>query len=329
MILRPKILLALIVALFATIAASASAYPIVSVIGTGFDSEEEALVKEYDFIPQRIDMENDFGGLEIAETVERGFDKDDEIIVGNQEPMSTSLGSYDRATWLSKTMAQIAEVEKYKADVSVMELINEPDLKGGKAEPLVYAELYLEVKRAMKKAKDKIPLCYYSTGDYFTGTEWSDAIEERGWVGDAVKAFPALKTEVSCWTNHPYGHAHVAYNGAVGPDGMEIVHEEIVKLGCKHTNVYATEFGFKLNVGHEDYEELEAGSEAQQAQWTKEALEQFTKLSWVKGIWQYALHDEFGNEKTKWGLIDYPWEGSQDTRAAFYTLASFVKKQDQ
>ena len=254
-------------------------------------------------------------GITIQQSVANGFSRQT-VIVGNVDD-GTPLGQVDQAAWLSTALAQAREAEQHGA--VIVECVNEPYLKGGKAEPAVYAAMYIALREAMVAAGLKIPLGWCTTGDYFDGAtgRWSQMTAGNGWNADAIKAQPGLLGLVDCLVAHPYGAPHATNGEHVGPKGMEEQHAQLVALGLKHTDVYITEWGRNLDdVG---------GSEARQAADIKAAYEEFMALPYIKAIWYYQVRDDGTG---KWGLVTtgtppapLPWQ----PRPSLGVVAAFAK----
>jgi hypothetical protein len=228
------------------------------------------------------------------------------VIVGNT-PDETKLSSVNIASWTIKSLNEIIEANKYGD--TLIEVGNEMYLKGGQAEPTKYAEMFVSLANSVNMSGLKVSLLFNSFGDYFNGSSWSNP--PAGWLGDALKAQPSLKTLVGGFTNHPYGIAHENQENDWGPGALEAQHNQAVSLGFNNTNYYITEYGVQVN---------SSTNETQQAEQIKSVYNELTGLTYDKGIWYYESHDE--NESSKWGLIS---RATGASRLSLFTVSSFAK----
>jgi hypothetical protein len=253
-----------------------------------------------------------------------------DVIVGNILD-SERLSKVTTATWVKEAMGQIETAAKY-GNV-LMEVGNEMWLKGqcGEcAEPAKYAEMFVALSKEVVKAKESkvipqdVKLLFDLTGDYYLGhSEWSNATEKRGWLGDAVTAQPELKTRIEGFTFHPYDAAAETlaeeeklypYEYDWGVRGLKEDDAEAVELGVKHTNVYATEFGvctYKLIEG----ECRKEGTKITEAESLKNAETDYNELlnssefPEVKGVWWYGAYPG----EAQWYSFFKGWGGGEET----------------
>jgi hypothetical protein len=242
------------------------------------------------------------------ESYENGF-RNDTIIVGNIAD-GKRLKSVKTAPWVNATLVQVEEAVSF--GYTLLEVGNEMYLKGGVAEPVKYAEMYMALAHAIDGAGiSGVTLIFDSFGDYETETgELSTMSEGRGWIGDALNAEPALKQRVSAFSDHPYGVPGTKYvHGDWGIEGLEAQHADAVSLGFAHTDFYATEYGES---------DTPPSSPQIQAERIKLTYNKLLSFPYVKGIWYYQLHDDStGN----WGLVSGTWE----PRPALGVIEAFAR----
>ena len=262
----------------------------------------------------------------ITESIALGW-TDDTVVVGNT-PDGARLGTINIPEWTGNALAEVKEEAAH--GVTLLEVGNEMYLKGGHAEPVVYAAMYMSLANAVDEAGlgGKVKLLFDSFGDYDLPTgSWSQISGGNGWLGDAVKAQPGLKERVDGFTDHPYGRAHENNNkeNDWGPGALEVQHAEAVSLGFKNTDYYLTEFGVEWTPGEEG--SINAPTEALQAAWIKEAYEEFLALPYVRGIWYYQAHDD---STGTWGLIEPQLNGGSPfiPREALGVVEEFAKAED-
>jgi hypothetical protein len=218
-----------------------------------------------------------------------------DVIVGNVLD-SERLSKVSTSAWVKETVEQIETASKYGN--TLMEVGNEMWLKGQCsecAEPAKYAEMFVALSKEVAKAKEgktipqDVKLLFNLTGDYYLGhSEWSNATEKRGWLGDAVKAQSELKTRIEGFTFHPYDvegetlaqeEKQYPYEYDWGLRGLKEDYTEAVELGVKHTNVFATEFGVCVTKGTEEEDPCsEKGPKKAEAEETKEAETDYEEL---------------------------------------------------
>jgi hypothetical protein len=262
------------------------------------------------FKSERFEADNEWMPEEDKVSYENGF-RNDQVIVGNT-PDATKLSAIDTSSWVAKALEETKEAVAY--NYTLIEVGNEMYLKGGQSEPVKYAEMYMALASAIHTAGIKgVTLIFDSFGDYRkTSGEMSEASRGGGWLGDALKAQPALKQQVSAFSAHPYGIPGVKYEGhdwAI--EGLEQEHAYAVALGFEHTDYYATEYG-------EEEQPPQAAADAQvQAERIKWAYTELLSQPYVKGIWYYQLHDDSTGH---WGLVSGSWE----PRPALGVLEGFL-----
>jgi hypothetical protein len=262
------------------------------------------------FKSERFEADNEWMPDEDKVSYENGF-RNDQVIVGNT-PDATKLSAIDTSTWVAKALEETKEAVAY--NYTLIEVGNEMYLKGGQAEPVKYAEMYMALANAIHAAGIKgVTLIFDSFGDYQKASgEISEASRGGGWLGDALEAQPALKEQVSAFSAHPYGIPGVKYEGhdwAI--EGLEQEHAYAVALGFAHTDYYATEYG-------EEEQPPQAAADAQvQAERIKWAYTELLSQPYVKGIWYYQLHDDSTGH---WGLVSGSWE----PRPALGVLEGFL-----
>lgn len=314
----------------------------------------EALVKNAETLvadgitSDRVEMSND-PETEAEESYgntpkmahEHNFVNND-VVVGNVSD-TEHLSEVSVATWVKETTQQIERASTY-GDV-LMEVGNEMWLKGDGngcygpecAEPDKYAEMFVGLSKEVDKAKEAgaiphdVRLLFDLTGDYYLGNgKWSNATEQRGWLGDAIAAQPELKTRIEGFTFHPYdpGGETLAeeeeqsiYGYDYGLRGLKGDYAEAVELGVKHTNVYATEFGACSYVLIEG-ECRKEGTQKTEAEATKAAETDYNELlssqfPEVKGLWWYAAYPG----EAQWYSFFQGWGGGEETE-----LLSFASK---
>jgi hypothetical protein len=231
------------------------------------------------------------------ESYENGF-RNDQVIVGNT-PDETKLSAINTASWVSTALAQVKEAVSF--NYTLLEVGNEMYSKGGQAEPVKYAEMYMALANAVDAAGIKgVTLIFDSFGDYQEATgQISEISSDGGWLADALRAQPTLKGRVQAFSAHPYGIPGVKYDGHDwGIEGLEAEHSDAVALGFEHTDYYATEYG-------EEDQAPGAANQQQQAERIKWAYEQLLSLPYLRGIWYYQLHDDGAGH---WGLVSGTWE---------------------
>jgi hypothetical protein len=250
------------------------------------------------FKSERFEADNIWMPEEDRISYENGF-RDDQVIVGNT-PDETKLSAIDTVSWVAKALEEVKEALKYH--YTLLEVGNEMYLKGGQSEPARYAEMYMALAGAIKAAGIKgVTLIFNSFGDYQEADgAMSEESSDRGWLGDALSAQPALKAEVQAFSSHPYGIPGVKYDGHDwGIEGLEQQHSYAVALGFDHTDYYATEYG------EEDQPPQAPANAQQQAERIKWAYTELLSQPYIKGIWYYQLHDDSSGH---WGLVSSSWE---------------------
>jgi len=259
---------------------------------------------------------------------EAGFTQNT-IIVGNT-PDGQKLSSVDQSSWVTTTAAQVKALEPYFGSIAELEVINEPYLKGGQAQPSVYAAMYVALSEALEGIKHP-PLGFATSGDYRREDgERSQMAVGNGWVADALKAQPSLKTRIEAFVSHPYGRAHEDTGDHEGPGGLEDQHAQAVSLGIAGAGAYyLTEFGIETAPCANKHGYTGSGvctqNNAQQAEWIKEAYAEFVSLPYVKGVWYYQTHDDSSG---KWGLIEPQESGASPfvARPSLEVVSSFARE---
>ncbi|HEV3048301.1 MAG TPA: hypothetical protein VGY13_13185 [Solirubrobacteraceae bacterium] len=249
--------------------------------------------------------------LELAS--EFGFLNND-VIVGNTNDWQR-LSTVSTASWVKQALGQVERAAAYGN--TLMEVGNEMWLKGecGEcAEPVKYAEMFVALSKEAQRAKQAgalpadVKLLFDLTGDY----DGSSRIgERRGWLGDALKAQPELKSRIEGFTFHPYDlegrtlaeeETVPSYQYDYGLRGLKADYQEAIELGVEHTNVFATEFGICRNKPYEGRTCETRGapkSEAedeQQAETVYDELLDGSLFPEVKGLWwfpSYPAEDKY------------------------------------
>lgn len=249
-----------------------------------------------------------------------------DVTVGNT-PYSERLERVNTASWAHRAREEIETASVY-GDV-LMEVGNEMWLKGECsecAEPGKYAEMFVALSREVQTAREEkaipadVKLLFDLTGDYdLAGGGASDATEGRGWLGDALRAQPELRSRIEGFAFHPYDLEGATlkeeeespdYSYDYGLRGLREDYGEAVALGVRDTNVYATELGVCAT---EDCEadtpnkpQLEDNAEARTDY--KELLND-SEFPEVKGVWWYAAYPV----EHKYAFFD-GWGGGEDTK---------------
>jgi hypothetical protein len=262
------------------------------------------------FKSERFEADNEWMPDEDKVSYENGF-RNDQVTVGNT-PDETKLSAINTASWTAKALEEVKEAVSY--NYTLLEVGNEMYLKGGQAEPVKYAEMYMALANAVDAAGIKgVTLIFDSFGDYRKASgEMSEESNGGGWLGDALKAQPALKERVNALSAHPYGIPGIKYDGhdwAI--EGLEQEHAYAVALGFEHTDYYATEYG------EEDQPPQAAANAQLQAERIKWAYTELLSQPYVKGIWYYQLHDDSTGH---WGLVSGSWE----PRSALGVMEGFL-----
>jgi hypothetical protein len=282
--------------------------PILGIVGgSGWGPQVAAEAIRSGFTSERLEADGPY--VSDATSFNNGF-RNDQVIVGNT-PDGERLASVEITSWVNTALAQVREADSY--GYTLLEVGNEMYLKGGRAEPVKYAEMYVALSRAMEGAGvTGVTLIFDSFGDYeLPGGEESTIATGRGWLGDALKAEPGLKQRISAFSSHPYGVPGVKYtHGDWAIEGLEAQHAETVALGFPHTSFYATEYGEKDN---------DSSSPQMQAEHIRWAYLKMLALPWVRGIWYYQLHDD---STGGWGLVS----GSFEPRPALAVLEGLIRE---
>lgn len=286
----------------------------------GFDGESYAAgevekLKASKLLPERIEAGGPY--LTLKASTEKGFGPDT-VIVGNS-PDGSKLSSLNLETLANEAYNQIKEDEAI-GNVAFYSLGNEDYLKGGQAEPALYADLYEKVIAKKNAGGYKaVPLCFQGFGDYKrpNGT-WSQVASGGGWIGDAIAAKPGLKASIECWDYHAYGRAGENKENDWGTTVVQVWHDQAAALGVVELDAYITETGIQYIAGSEG--PIVAPTEAKQAEFIKGDYDYFTSLPFIKGIWYYQLHDDGTGH---FGLLQKN-EPNSPIRPSYNTVAGFV-----
>lgn len=229
------------------------------------------------------------GTAKLVESAANGF-TNQTVIVGNV-PDGTPLSAVDRRSWLTMTIAELKTLAGWNASVPagrgvlLAEVMNEPQFKGGHADPQTYAAMYVELKQAAITAGINIPLGFTIFGNYQRPNgQWA----YLDWIGDAVTAQPALPKLTDCLVHHTYGRVSEDIEENLGTKALEDEHARAIELGFPSVT-YVTEMGFQWIAGQTNYktEPTEAG----QAAGIESVLTRLLELGYVRGIWPYAVLD--------------------------------------
>jgi len=221
------------------------------------------------------------------------------VIVGNT-PDGSTLATVNTASWTATTLTEVKEAAA-NGD-SLIEVGNEMFLKGGQAEPVKYAEMYVSLDSAVKAAGvSGVKLLFNDYGDYDPNGVWSLVQHGGGWLGDALRAQPTLRTIVAGFTNHPYGRPGENQEDNWGPGALFAEHAQAVTLGFTNTDFYVSEFGVRAEAGGA----TGSASLAQQAELVRAVYTELIDTGYVKGIWFYESHDE--SSTSKWGFVSGSW----------------------
>jgi hypothetical protein len=237
-------------------------------------------------------------------------------IVGNL-PDESPLSSVEPAAWAAYVVHQL----RANPGATLAEAGNEMYLKGGRAEPVRYARMYMAALGAMRAAGIHIPLLFNMRGDYERpgSRSWSLDSSGGGWLGDALKAVPGLGAAIL--TNgisvHPYGaigeNSHDTY-GVLSVPADEHVARRL--LGA-YPNFYITEFGFNLaGCGTPPG----ACSQSDQASKLRVAYGSFLSDAHVAGIWWYQSHSDSTGD---WGYLNR----DNSPRPAYGALAQIAAQE--
>jgi hypothetical protein len=290
--------------------------------GSGWGAADSARFEQLGITSDRVEAGE---RPSVAETVAQGW-RNDLVIVGNvddEEP----LYEVDIPTWTREALAQVQEAV---ADgQTLLEVGNEMYLKGPRCggcgrriEPVKYAEMFVSLSRAVQAAHiPGVQLIFDGYGDYqeVEGKPWSQVWSGGGWIADAVRAEPELRSRVDGFAMHPYGEAGENRQNDSGTLGLRVQHEQAVALGFEHTDFYATEYGVAIE-GKPDPSSL-----AQQAHEIEAVYRELIAFGYVKGIWYFQTHDDPSGE---WGLIE-PQESGQSPfigRPSLRVLAAFAQE---
>lgn len=252
------------------------------------------------------------GTTKLAESKANGFSSH-AVIVGNT-PDTSPLSSVNVGAWVTNTIAEVLAAQA--AGALVCEVINEPNLKGGVANPAQYGKMYAALHEAKVAMGLTIPLAFYTAGDWYNAATktWEQDASMKGWNEAAITAVPALKTAIDCICAHPYGKAHATGGGDAGPGGLENQLKESVQAGVVNADkLYITEWG-----------EIATGTGAPELATHAAAVEaayvEFLGMPQTRGIWYYQSHDDSNG---RFGLID---NTTGVARPAFAVVAGLAQK---
>jgi hypothetical protein len=242
-------------------------------------------------------------------------------IVGNTND-GTPLSQVDPNSWAATVVSELQS----NPGIAIAEAGNEMFLKGGVANPIQYARMYLAAVNAMKAAGIHIPLLFDMFGDYPQGswsspTSWSRDSTGGGWLRDALANVPGLGAAILAngVGTHPYGaigeNSKDSYGTAAVAAEENLTHS---LLGSTPT-FYITEFGFDLKrCGEIDG----ACSQEEQATKMRAAYKIFLNDPHVAGIWAYQSHDDSTGQ---WGYMN----NDNTTRPTFNVLTENAIQQGQ
>lgn len=198
----------------------------------------------------------------------------------------SALSATDYARWVSDVVSGVGPTA-----VTAWEIINEPDLKGGRALPAAYAALWEAAYAAISALGSHSPVLAYYVGDYLLsdGRTWSQVASGRGWLVDALAARPAIRSEIEGLSIHPYGpippNAVVADQDAPGGNGgwlrLPRGREVALRLGID-VPWWVTEVGAKSgDIGEDGQAKAAARYLADVRSWS----------SWLRGIYWFQYSD--------------------------------------
>jgi GH35 family endo-1,4-beta-xylanase len=249
------------------------------ILGVGIKSERLT------FAPYSLSFEGQ-GGFTLAQSRANGF-AHQIVTVGNIDDGSL-LANVNQAVWLEWAMKQLRFLEEN--GVEVADVVNEYQFKGGHCDPVSYSKLYVLLAKAKRAAGLKIRLAYTILGSYQRADgSWSDIAKGTGPQVDATKANPELAALVDCLLHHCYGRAAENIEGNHGTKALELDRADAVKCGMGG-DVYVDECGMQYSPGAaRDYKN--EPTEAGQATSIEGVLKAGASLSYVKGMWPYAVQD--------------------------------------
>jgi hypothetical protein len=193
--------------------------------------------------------------------------------------------------------------------------MNEPFLKGGKAQPVIAGQMFLALQKGLTEAGVTIPLGWPAYGDYSPdgGKTWSQVAGGNGYDADAVHGVPGLAAAIKVIISHPYGPAGANKENDWGPGALKVQLTQLQSLGVEVKAIYATEFGIEWTPGLTGFSS--APTEQATASEIEGAVKELITIPHMDGLWPYTLHDTAGQ---KWGFVGGTWEPRP-------SLADYVK----
>lgn len=183
------------------------------------------------------------------------------------------------ATGLSTadTMTQV-QAHSY---ITSWELDNEPYFQGVNVS--TWAQRMLATAQAIKAYDSSIevivPLLVQSNnGDYFTNGTWSP------WANQVLNAAPTLPTYIDGWAIHPYPSPR---NAAPSWTVTNRVRNQVIAAGADKP-FHVTEVGWSVGTGTSSNQEQT--TEANQATYVGQVIDQAQSFGWVASIYIYSMH---------------------------------------
>jgi hypothetical protein len=297
-----------------SVQATASSQVIIGVVnGAGYGPASSAALRN-----AGIGSARDEGVSALQADLAAGF-RNNSVIIGNTDD-ATPLNKVDIASWAQSAAAQVDQVPAG----NVIEVGNEMYLKGngwyntgypnGYADPVSYAKMF----SALATLRPNAPLLFDAFGDYQRADgSWSQDAAGNGWLADALRAVPALKTQVKGFVSHPYGNVGDNSANDWGPGALVADHDYSVKLGYGNTDKwYLTEYGVNINGGSDCFN---TSTQQGQADCLTKAFNFFLTLPYVRGIWWFQSRDYSGGNN--WGVLN----NDNSPRPSLAALAAFAK----
>ena len=297
----------------ATPAASNSA--IIGIVnGTGYGPASTAALRN-----AGIKSARDEGLGAFQADMAAGF-RNNSVIIGNTND-AAPLNTVNVSSWAQSAAGQVDQVPAG----NVIEVGNEMYLKGNGwhntglpnnySDPATYAKMY----SALATLRPNATLLFDSFGDYQRADgSWSNDADGNGWLADALRAVPALKSQIKGFADHPYGTVVPLQNGfnSYGPGALVAQHDYAARLGLANSDKwYLTEFGVNLN-------NLSGSNiQGQQASRLTQAFNFFLGLPYVRGIWYFQTRD-YGTSDF-WGVLN----NDNSPRPSLGALAAFANAQ--
>jgi hypothetical protein len=220
-------------------------------------------------------------------------------LIGNTDdktPLaSIPLASGQLSSWLTSAVAQ-ADDAVSRCGVNIpLEVGNEMYLKGGRADPVAYARMFT----ALADRRPSYTLLFSMTGDYARSDGTWSQIPSGGWLADALKAVPALKTQIGGFVSHPYGRLKpVPENdgNSDGPGALPVQHDQAVSLGCARADSWwVTEYGSSYPTA--------ADGDAQDVD-CKAMLDYLAGLGYVRGVFWFQTRGYTGMDPPATGAFN-------------------------